>query len=69
MLRNTAIVRQMAEGLKIKASYKQEDKNDEIERVYFAKLSDFDQLSSAPIPKNTNSGNIACSKTSGPSVL
>jgi hypothetical protein len=48
MLRNTAIVRQMAEGLKIKASYKQEDKNDEIERVYFAKLSDFDQLSSAP---------------------
>lgn len=48
MLRNTAIVRSMAQGMAIAASYTQEDKNDEIERVYFAKLSDFEQLSNAP---------------------
>lgn len=48
MLRNSAIVRRLAQGLDIKASYTQEDKVDEIERVYFAKLSDFEQLSSAP---------------------
>jgi CYTH domain-containing protein len=48
MLRNTTIVRHLAQGLTLKASYKQEDKVEEIERVYFAKLSDFEQLSSAP---------------------
>lgn len=48
MLRNTPIVRAIAEGMAIAASYTQEDKNDEIERVYFAKLSDFEQLAMAP---------------------
>jgi len=48
MLRNTTIVRHLAQGLTLKASYKQEDKVEEIERVYFAKLSDIEQLSSAP---------------------
>lgn len=48
MLRKTPLVRQLADSLAIAASYTQEDKNDEIERVYFAKLSDFEQLSNAP---------------------
>jgi CYTH domain-containing protein len=38
----------MADALAIAASYTQEDKNDEIERVYFVRFSDFTQLSSAP---------------------